>query len=58
MTDVRDELRGGARTVITAAIGAGVSAFIGWLKTRPVKRALERRRARRAASIPPEKEEV
>lgn len=49
MSEVRDELRGGARTIITAAIGAGVSAFVGWLKTRPVKRALERRRARAAA---------
>lgn len=57
MSDLRDELRGGARSLITAAIGAAISAFAGWLKTRPVKRALERRRARRA-SIPPAKPEV
>jgi hypothetical protein len=46
--DLRGELRGGARSVITAAIGVGVAAFASWVKTRPVKRALERRRARRA----------
>jgi hypothetical protein len=48
VSDLRDELRGGARSLITAAIGAGLSAFGSWLKTRPLKRALERRRARAA----------
>jgi len=46
--DLKDELRTGARAAISAAIGAGVAAFTRWLGTRPVKRALERRRARRA----------
>jgi len=46
--DLKDELRGGARSLITAAIGAGVASFATWVKTRPLKRAIERRRARKA----------
>lgn len=49
MSDLKDELRTGSRSVITAAIGAGVAAFAAWVKTRPVKRAIQRRRARRKA---------
>ena len=47
--NLRDELRQGGRTVVTAAIGAGVAAFVAWVKTRPIKSAIARRRARREA---------
>ena len=47
--NLRDEIRQGGRSVITAAIGAGVAAFAAWVKTRPLKRAIARRRERRAA---------
>jgi hypothetical protein len=53
MNDLRDEARAGARSVISAAIAVGIGALTSWIKTRPVKRALERRRARRARPAKP-----
>jgi len=50
--DLKDELRSGARSAIGAAIGAGVAAFAKWVWSRPLQRAIARRRARRAPPAP------
>lgn len=47
--NLKEELRQGSRSVVSAAIAAGVTAFARWVKTRPLKRAIQRRRERRKA---------
>jgi len=48
--DLKDEVRGGVRVMIGAAIAAGAASFVEWVKTRPLKRAIERRRVRKGKS--------
>lgn len=45
---LRDEARETGRNVIAVGLAAGSAALIGWIKSRPIKRALAKRRARKA----------
>ena len=46
--DLKNELRGTLRSAIGGAVAAGAASFVAWVRTRPLKRAIERRRARPA----------
>jgi hypothetical protein len=45
---LKDEVRGTLSGAIGALVAAGAKSFVEWVATRPVKRAIERRRARKA----------
>ena len=46
---IRDEAKDAGKQVVSVGIAAATAALIAWIRTRPIKRAIEKRRAAKAA---------
>lgn len=49
MVDVKKEAKAAGEKVVLVGVAAAATALINWIVSRPIKRALDKRRARRDA---------